>query len=79
LAELEGEFAIVLANILAEDLVRMGEELVKRVMPCGYLVLSGILTEREQFVINGFSNLPLALQEITHQDEWCCLLYRKSV
>jgi len=78
LAELAGEYAIVLANILAEDLVKMREELVKRVMPYGYLVLSGILTEREQFVINGFSPLPLTLQSITHQDEWSCMLYRKS-
>ncbi|HZV82050.1 MAG TPA: 50S ribosomal protein L11 methyltransferase [Geobacteraceae bacterium] len=78
LAELDGEYAIVLANILAEDLVRMGGELAKRVMPSGYLVLSGILTEREQFVIDGFSPLPLALQFVTRQDEWSCLVFRKS-
>lgn len=78
LAELKGEYAIVLANILAEDLVRMGGELVKRVMPSGYLVLSGILTEREQFVIDGFSALHLALQAVTRQDEWSCLVLRKS-
>jgi len=79
LAELPGEYAIVLANILAEDLVKMGEELVKRVIPSGYLVLSGILTEREQFVIDGFSSLPLTLERVTRQDEWSCLVLRKSL
>ena len=78
LAELTGEYAIVLANILAEDLVRMGGELAGRVMPGGYLVLSGILTEREQFVIDGFAPLPLALQQVTRQDEWSCLVLRKN-
>jgi len=78
LAELPGEHAIVLANILAEDLVRMGEELVKRVTPSGYLVLSGILSEREQFVIDGFSPLPLTLERVTRQDEWSCLVLRKN-
>ncbi len=78
LAELHGSYAIVLANILAEDLVRMGGELAQRVTPSGYLVLSGILTEREQFVIDGFAHLPLSLQQVTRQDEWSCLVLRKS-
>ena len=77
LAEIPGEYAIVLANILAEDLVRMAGELAKRVMAGGYLVLSGILTEREQFVIDGFSPLPLTLYAVTRQDEWSCLVLRK--
>jgi len=78
LAEIPGEYAIVLANILAEDLVRMGEELAKRVRRGGYLVLSGILTEREQFVIDGFTPLPLTLQYVTRQDEWSCIVLKKS-
>jgi len=78
LAELPGEYAIVLANILAEDLVRMAGELMKRVMRGGYLVLSGILTEREQFVIDGFAPLPLTLQYVTRQDEWSCIVLKKS-
>jgi ribosomal protein L11 methyltransferase len=78
LDRLPGEFAIVLANILAEDLVRMGGELAKRVAPSGYLVLSGILTEREEFVIKGFSTLPLTLRQVTRQDEWSCLVLRKN-
>lgn len=77
LHEVAGAYAVVLANILAEDLVRMGGELTKRVMPGGYLVLSGILTEREQFVIDGFVPFPLVLEGVTRQDEWSCLVLRK--
>jgi len=78
LAMIEGEYAIVLANILAEELVKMGGELVKRVMPGGFLVLSGILTEREQFVIDGFACHPLQLDFVNRQEEWSCLVLRKN-
>ncbi len=78
LGEIPGEYAIVLANILAEDLVRMAGELAKRVMAGGFLVLSGILTERERFVIEGFFPLPLTMHAVTRQDEWSCLVLRRT-
>ncbi len=78
LVEIVGEHAIVLANILAEELVKMSGELASRVAPAGYLVLSGILAEREQFVIDGFAHLPLTLQGVTRQDEWVCLVLRRD-
>jgi ribosomal protein L11 methyltransferase len=73
-----GEYAIVLANILAEELVKLGEELSGRVMKGGCLILSGILIEQEQFVIDGYSLMPLTLHRVIHQDEWCCLVYQKE-
>jgi ribosomal protein L11 methyltransferase len=71
-----GRFEIVLANILAEELVRLGQHLVARVAPGGFLVLSGILTEREEFVRNGFAPFPLDLAEVRREAEWSCLCYR---
>jgi ribosomal protein L11 methyltransferase len=75
LAEISGTYDIVLANILAEELIRLGKDLVCKVRPHGYLVLSGILTEKEGFVCQGYAPLPLALVEITREDEWSCLTY----
>jgi ribosomal protein L11 methyltransferase len=78
LAEVTGEFSLVVANILAEALVTMSGALAARVVAGGFLILSGILGEREEFVINGFAALPLALHAVTRQDEWCCIVFRKS-
>ena len=78
LAEISGMYDIVLANILAEELVRLGEELFGRVRPHGFLILSGILTEKEELVCEGFSPFPLALVEITREAEWSCLTYRRE-
>ncbi|HEU0265099.1 MAG TPA: 50S ribosomal protein L11 methyltransferase, partial [Geobacterales bacterium] len=47
LEEVRGEFAVVVANILAEELVRLSLPLVERLARGGYLVLSGILLEKE--------------------------------
>lgn len=78
LAELGDNYAIVLANILAEELVKMGCLLTDRVAAGGFLILSGILTEREAFVLAGFGKLPLQLHSVTRQEEWCCIVFRKN-
>ena len=78
LAEVAGQYSIVLANILAEELVKMGNLLTDRVAAGGFLILSGILIEREAFVIAGFTPLPLLLHSVTRQEEWCCIVFRKS-
>ncbi len=69
---------MVLANILAEENVRLAAELTRRVAPGGHLVLSGILHDKEQLVAAGFAPFPLLGPAIRRQDEWSCLLYRKT-
>jgi ribosomal protein L11 methyltransferase len=78
LQELEGEFDVVLANILAEENIRLASELVGRVAPGGALILSGILLEKEKLVREAFSAFPLSEPEITCREEWICLLYRRE-
>lgn len=76
LKEVAGPFAVVVANILAEELVRIGPELVGKLRRDGYLILSGILTENEGTVLDGFAHFPLTLVETTRQAEWSCITYR---
>ena len=42
------------------------------------LILSGILTEKEELVRDGFAPFPLSLVEITREAEWSCLTYRRE-
>jgi ribosomal protein L11 methyltransferase len=78
LAMISGVFDIVLANILAEDLVRMAPELIARLSPSGLLILSGILIEKEAMVIDGYGNSPLTLTEISREGEWSCLVLQRN-
>jgi ribosomal protein L11 methyltransferase len=75
LADVSGSYDIVVANIIAEELVKLSPELVDRLAPRGILVLSGILAEREPFVIEGFAKFPLALVDTSRREEWSCLIY----
>jgi ribosomal protein L11 methyltransferase len=76
LADLEGEYGVVVANILAEELVRLSSQLTAKVLPGGWLILSGILTEKAEFVRAGFPGLDLV--ESPCEAEWSCLTFRKA-
>lgn len=78
LSEIKGTFTIVVANIIAEELVHLANQLFARTEPGGYLILSGILAEKEDFVRNGFGHLRLSPIEGTRRDEWSCLTYRRE-
>lgn len=78
LEQLNGSYHLILANILAEELVRLAPHLLERLQPEGYLVLSGILGERERYVIDGFAPYPLQLEAVTADGEWRCLRYRRQ-
>jgi ribosomal protein L11 methyltransferase len=79
LSELEGQFEMVLANILAEENIRLAPELVAKLADGGTLILSGILHEKEPPVIEAFRAYGLAGPEISRQEEWSCLVYRKKL
>lgn len=75
---LEGNFDLILANILAEENIRLASELVKRLAPGGYLVLSGILIEKEALVVSAFAAYPLSAPAISHNEDWSCLVYQRT-
>ena len=78
LESLDGCFDVILANILAEELVRLAPSLNERLSPGGSLVLSGILAEKEGLVRNGFSSQPLEYLGTLLEGEWVALHYRKE-
>ena len=71
-------FDIILANILAEELVRLAPFLTDRLNPGGSLILSGILAEKEQLVRQGFGSQPLKYCQTTSAGEWVAMLYRNE-
>lgn len=78
LKELGEGYDVILANILAEELVRLAPEIVRRLAVGGSVILSGILAEREAFVRSGFDSFPLALEAAHADGEWSCLHYRRT-
>lgn len=70
-----GSYSVILANILAEELIRLAPDLTARLEPGGILILSGILTEKEGAVTAAYNRHPLTQTEVTRLDEWSCLVY----
>ncbi len=73
-----GRFALIVANIIAEELVRISEDLVKRMAPDGLLILSGIVKERLNEVLDRYKLLGLRRHRTLRQGEWVCLALRRG-
>jgi ribosomal protein L11 methyltransferase len=78
LESLTENFDIILANILAEELVRLASSLAERLHPGGSLILSGILAEKEPLVRQGFASQPLTYRRTAAHGEWVAMLYVKD-
>jgi ribosomal protein L11 methyltransferase len=68
-----GRFELVLANLFAETLVALTDDLVR--VTAQHLVLAGILADREPAVRAAFDPL-LTLTSRDLDGEWVCLVYR---
>ena len=77
LEKLPGQFDLIVANILAEENIRLRHAFMEHLCPGGWLVLSGILKEKEGLVRNGFADLLLCPFSSRYQDEWVCLLSQR--
>ena len=78
LEDLPQSFDLVVANILAEENIRLKQALLAHLETDGWLVLSGILREKEALVRAAFAELPLAFSSVDYQDDWVCLTYRRN-
>ncbi|MBU1002928.1 MAG: 50S ribosomal protein L11 methyltransferase [Proteobacteria bacterium] len=74
---LDQTFDLVLANILAGPLKSMAPALVKRVAPGGSLVLSGILNEQADAVVEAYTTQGLPEPGRESQGEWTALIWER--
>jgi len=72
----QGQYDIVIANIIADVLKFIVNDLKKATKDNGILILSGILDKKESQVTEVYSDLELI--ERKHKDEWVTLIYRKK-
>ena len=81
LAEVRGQFPVVVANIRAGTLIEMAADLRARLTSPGLLVLSGILASERHEVVSGFS-AAFVVEAIDERgegpDAWVALVLRPS-
>jgi len=78
LSSIEGSYDLVVANILAEILIDLKKEIVSRCAPGGFLVLSGILTEKDGWVEEEFREEGMQPVRRKTDGQWSALLLRRE-
>ena len=72
----QGEYDVVIANIIVDVLKFIVYDLIKATRKDGILILSGILDKKEAQVTEVYSSLELL--ERKQKDEWVTLVYKKN-
>ncbi|MBW2185255.1 MAG: 50S ribosomal protein L11 methyltransferase [Deltaproteobacteria bacterium] len=78
LEQLPDNFDVILANILAEENIRLAQPLVDRLAPRGTLILSGILDEKVALVTEAFAPFNMIGPQLYYEQEWACIVYTKA-
>ncbi len=73
-----GSYDLVVANILADVIISMAEDLAALVKPDGVLIASGIIDTRETDVRFAVESEGFAPLETRHSGEWVALVFRRS-
>ena len=73
-AELDGRYDIVVANILAPALIGMAADLRRVLAPGGVLVVSGVLAHRFDHVVDALA--PLHVIAVDELDSWAAVTLR---
>jgi ribosomal protein L11 methyltransferase len=76
-SDVNGQFDIVIANILHNIIVDIMEDLCKLIKPHGMIILSGIIKEKEQFVLDSTIFQGLKHIETLYEDNWCGIVLKK--
>ena len=74
LAEVEGTFDVVCANILAPVLIDLAEQLRRVTSPSGVLVLSGVLEGAHDHVLEALA--PMQVVDRLHREGWAAVVLR---
>ncbi|WP_126427757.1 50S ribosomal protein L11 methyltransferase [Brevibacillus marinus] len=78
LDNVEGPAELVVANILAEVIVRFTGDVARVLVPGGLFIASGIITAREADVKQALREAKLEVIETSYIDDWVAIIAKKS-
>lgn len=75
--KIDGGYDIVTANIVADIIIRMSPDLGAYVRDGGYMIVSGIIAEREAEVDAAMAAAGYKKIEACHEKGWCAAIFQK--
>ncbi|MCM8710404.1 50S ribosomal protein L11 methyltransferase [Clostridium sp. SYSU_GA19001] len=70
----EGKADIVVANIIADIIILLSEDVKKFLQPGGYFISSGIIKDRKEDVVNKLTSIGFNIKEVNTLGEWVCIV-----
>jgi len=70
----DGKAEIVVANIIADVIMFLAEDVKKFIKPEGYFISSGIIKDRRADVENKLVQCGFKIEEVNVQGEWVCIV-----
>ena len=70
-------FDLIFANILLAPLLAIATDISKYSLSGGYVVLSGILSEQAELVVNKYTSIGFSLTNQIEIGEWVTIIFRK--
>jgi ribosomal protein L11 methyltransferase len=70
----KGKADIVIANILADIIILLSEDVKKFLKPEGWFISSGIIKSKLDLVSNHLIDLGFSIEEVNVDGEWCCVV-----
>lgn len=72
------QYFLITANITADVLINISNEIVKLLHYKGSLILSGVIKTRLDEVIHAYSKFGLKVSNVTNENDWCCIILQNS-
>ncbi|GLC32242.1 50S ribosomal protein L11 methyltransferase [Clostridium omnivorum] len=73
----DGKADIVVANIIADVIIFLAEDVKKFIKDNGYFIASGIIRERSQDVVNKLAECGFKVEEVNTLGEWVCIVAKR--
>ena len=71
---INGKAEIVVANIIADVIMFLADDIKKFMMPNGYFITSGIIKDKKDEVVNKLISSRFSIEEVNTQGEWVCII-----
>lgn len=65
---------VVVANLMADLVMMLSEDVAKHLLPGGYYISSGILTEKREQVVTAVENCGFIVEEVKEDGMWCAIV-----
>ena len=72
--KIDGKFDVVVANIVADIIIKLSSDIQKYMKPDGYFITSGIIDMREDEILNAFNENNFEVIDRHEDGGWLCFV-----